>query len=641
MLLITFGRAASQELRERVRDQLVEAAARARRPRPRPATTSCSRTWSRAATTSSPQRRHRLRDALAGFDAATIATTHQFCQLVLRSLGVAGDTDAGVTLVESLDELVAEVVDDLYLRSFGAPEGHPGPHPRAGARARPRGRRATRTPLLTPVEPAAGHDRGGPRRLRRRRCWRELERRKRRLGILGYDDLLSRLAAALEDADAPGPRTGCAGAGRIVMVDEFQDTDPVQWEVIERAFVGHATAGAHRRPQAGDLRVPRRRHRDLPPGGREGRPAVRTLGTNWRSDEPLVDSASRRCSRGAALGHEDIVVREVEARQQDPPAGRRPAQRPVPAAGGHPREVRAQRHQDHRDGRGPRPHRRATSPPTSARCSPATRRTTAARSRAGDVAVIVEAHRDARACRDALAAAGRPGRLHRRHRRLRVAGRHRLAVPARGVRAAAPQRPGPGGRDHDVLRRDRGQPRGRRRRSSPTGSAETLRELGRPRRGSAGSPRCSRPPRSPGWPSGCSAGAAASGDMTDLAHLAQLLHETRPPRAARAAGAARLAARPVRGAGRRGRAQPAARQRRRGGPDHDRVGEQGPAVPPRLPAVRLQPPRPRRRASCSTTRTAARCLDIGGTGAAGLQARSRPGAARRWPATTSGSPTSR
>ena len=64
-------------------------------------------------------RRHRVRDALAGFDAATIATTHQFCRLVLASLGVAGDSDAGVTLVESLDELVGKVVDDLYLRRFG------------------------------------------------------------------------------------------------------------------------------------------------------------------------------------------------------------------------------------------------------------------------------------------------------------------------------------------------------------------------------------------------------------------------------------------------------------------------------------------------------------------------------------------
>src|SRR3712207_8354452 len=43
-----------------------------------------------------------------GFDAATIATTHQFCQLVLRSLGVAGDTEAGARLVEDLDDLLVD-----------------------------------------------------------------------------------------------------------------------------------------------------------------------------------------------------------------------------------------------------------------------------------------------------------------------------------------------------------------------------------------------------------------------------------------------------------------------------------------------------------------------------------------------------
>ena len=44
--------------------------------------------------------------------AATIATTHQFCQQVLRSLGVAGTTDASATLVEDLDDLLV-TVDDL------------------------------------------------------------------------------------------------------------------------------------------------------------------------------------------------------------------------------------------------------------------------------------------------------------------------------------------------------------------------------------------------------------------------------------------------------------------------------------------------------------------------------------------------
>ena len=51
------------------------------------ATPCCARSDRRGGRRASPARRARLRDALASFDAATIATTHQFCQLVLRSLG--------------------------------------------------------------------------------------------------------------------------------------------------------------------------------------------------------------------------------------------------------------------------------------------------------------------------------------------------------------------------------------------------------------------------------------------------------------------------------------------------------------------------------------------------------------------------
>ena len=68
----------------------------------------------------------------------------------------------------------------------------------------------------------------------------ELETRKRKLGVLHYDDLLSRLANALEADDSPA-RARMQRRWSIVMVDEFQDTDPVQWQVIDRAFSGHAT----------------------------------------------------------------------------------------------------------------------------------------------------------------------------------------------------------------------------------------------------------------------------------------------------------------------------------------------------------------------------------------------------------------
>ena len=69
----------------------------------------------------------------------------------------------------------------------------------------------------------------------------EMDRRKRRLGILSYDDLLSQLADALERRRRARRATRMRQRWQIVLVDEFQDTDPVQWQVLDRAFTGHAT----------------------------------------------------------------------------------------------------------------------------------------------------------------------------------------------------------------------------------------------------------------------------------------------------------------------------------------------------------------------------------------------------------------
>ena len=167
MLLITFSRAASQELRERVRDQLVRAAEALDDPTTR-RRRRCSGTSSPAPAEELAERRLRLQDALAGFDAATIATTHQFCQLVLRSLGVAGDTDAGVTLVENLDELVAEIVDDLYLQRFGDVKDAPALTRSQALDARPRGGPQPAHPAH-PDRPARRDDRRRTPCARRRR----------------------------------------------------------------------------------------------------------------------------------------------------------------------------------------------------------------------------------------------------------------------------------------------------------------------------------------------------------------------------------------------------------------------------------------------------------------------------------------
>lgn len=307
MLLITFGRAASQELRERVRCQIVEAV----RAFDDPAVAGDNqlvRYLIDGTETERAPRKQRLRDALAGFDAATIATTHQFCQLVLKSLGVAGDTDAGVTLLEDLDDLTAEIVDDLYLAHFGRRRDDPELTYIDALRL---ARAVVNNPStdLRPSDPEPDS--------RAAMCVRfakdvlaELEKRKRRRGVLGYDDLLIRLADALRTDDSPA-RLRMHQRWPIVMVDEFQDTDPVQWQVLDRAFSGRSTLILIGDPKqaiyafrGGDIVT----YLDAAQTAGE----KRTLATNWRSDSALVDRL-QVVLRGAELGDPRIVVHDVAA----------------------------------------------------------------------------------------------------------------------------------------------------------------------------------------------------------------------------------------------------------------------------------------------------------------------------------------
>ncbi len=254
-------------------------------------------------------RRRRLTRALADFDAATIATTHQFCQQVLTGLGVAGDSEPGSVLVESLDDLVVEVVDDLFVRRFG-PSGSESP-PIDRAMALHIGRSAVGDPDAR-LEPSSEPD-DSVAALRYRFAGAvrvEVDRRKRERGLLSYDDLLSRLATALAPADAPA-RQRMRDRWKIVLIDEFQDTDPVQWDVLRLAFAEMSTLILIGDPKQAIYAF---RGGDVYTYLAAARTADfrATLGRNWRSDEPLVN-ALQVLFDGAELGDEDIVVRPVRA----------------------------------------------------------------------------------------------------------------------------------------------------------------------------------------------------------------------------------------------------------------------------------------------------------------------------------------
>ena len=97
-----------------------------------------------------------------------------------------------------------------------------------------------------------------------------------------------------------------------MLVDEFQDTDPAQWEIMRRAFAQtgvtlvliadpkqaiYAFRGA-------DV------YAYLEAAGAAGSRA--TLPINWRSDQKLIDAHDALLS-GVKLGHPGIAYRQVQA----------------------------------------------------------------------------------------------------------------------------------------------------------------------------------------------------------------------------------------------------------------------------------------------------------------------------------------
>ena len=337
LLVVTFTRMATGELRERVRDRLVTAELGLARALAGVAPPADDRVLALLADGSDAEvavRRRRLADAVSDFDAATIATTHGFCQHVLAGLGVAGDVERDVTFVEDLSDLVEEVVDDLYVRRFHRVARPPFDR----AEALRIGRAAVGNPLarLEPVERRPG-DEAQTWAMRRRLAQAvrtEVEARKRRSGVMTYDDLLTRLRNTL--ADEEHGAAACAKLReqyRVALVDEFQDTDPIQWEIMRRAFgEGEATLILIGDPKQAVYSF---RGADVYAylSAAESAVTKATLATNWRSDQGLIDALDALFA-GAQLGHEGIVHRPVRAADAEPRAatGRRAGDRPAARA---------------------------------------------------------------------------------------------------------------------------------------------------------------------------------------------------------------------------------------------------------------------------------------------------------------------
>ncbi len=293
LLLVSFTRMATSELRERVRERL--ASALRGEPADDPVLPYLE----------DPAARANVARALATFDTATIATTHAFCEEVLAGLGIAGDLERDYTFADDLRDLRAEVVDDLYVWRLSG--GDPGSRPTYAD-----AREIARFAAGNPATEVAGAPPGLPEKRRRTATWtvRELDARKRRMNVLTFDDLIVRLRDALRDR--PEAVALLHARYDVVLIDEFQDTDLVQWEIMRTGF---AAAGktlvligdpkqAIYAFRGGDV------YAYLKAAGDRER---RELTTNFRADQPLIDAYDALFD-GATLGHPDIAYLPVTAK---------------------------------------------------------------------------------------------------------------------------------------------------------------------------------------------------------------------------------------------------------------------------------------------------------------------------------------
>ncbi|MDO5287546.1 MAG: UvrD-helicase domain-containing protein [Actinomycetia bacterium] len=308
LMVVTFSGASTRELRTRVRRRLQQLHRACLAPQ-----SDDDPAWAAVLTAADPGLvRRRVVQALGSFDAAMICTTHQFCDRMLAELGILADHEPGTTLADDLQDLVREATGDEYLRRYAAA----GRAPFLLQDAVRFCRAAVESPAA-PLLPDPGTGTGAWReRVSLAQTVRELvEQRKRELRWYSFDDMQLRLLQALQH-----PVTGAVARERVrrrfpvVLVDEFQDTDPVQWQIISQTFAGDQTStiliGDPKQSIYGFRGADVQAYLEAVRSSR-----VEVLDTNRRSTPALV-TAVDAIFGGAALGDPRIVVEPVRAAGQ-------------------------------------------------------------------------------------------------------------------------------------------------------------------------------------------------------------------------------------------------------------------------------------------------------------------------------------
>jgi exodeoxyribonuclease V beta subunit len=320
LLIVTFTRAATAELRSRIRGQMVASAVALAGDS---ADFGKDKLSTHLASHDRETHRRRLERAVSDFDTVAISTMHSFAAQIRGTLGISSAIDPDARLTTDVATLVRHACADALASSSGgdidvdelptlselvkATERYVG-EPDMDLEPTPRRAGATAEQIRLRELVIASRA--------------NLMSRRQDSGTMGYDDVLSQLRGALVDRSSAAVIEALRSRFSVVLIDEFQDTDRVQWEIFSTLFgkgapnstlvlVGDPKQAIYRFRGA-DISV------YLRAVGEESGSERFSLSRNWRSDGAAI-RAMNTFFDGATFGDDAIAYVPVEASDEHEP----------------------------------------------------------------------------------------------------------------------------------------------------------------------------------------------------------------------------------------------------------------------------------------------------------------------------------
>ena len=348
VLVVTYTRAATAELKDRIRKRIADAVAFLEgRGNVADGDDVLEHLRTGASGPDGAQWLRRLRSAQESLDECLISTIHGFCERMLAQYAFESQADFDLELFDDITEIRLEMVDDWVSRAYHGAD----PARRAFLEGGGFTREALDTlanvaledpdaPVLPTLDevPADGRttsakDHGDAWAVAQEKArfvaWvrAEYDRRMAARRAQSFQDLVRKLAKVLRDPANPARvklKKAIGERFRVALVDEFQDTDAHQWDILRELFAddGHwlFLIGDPKQAIYGfrGANIHVYLHAKL-----AAQPRCYTMRRNFRSDARLVAALNHLMDRPGFFAEENIDYVAVDT----PPPKDAPAER--------------------------------------------------------------------------------------------------------------------------------------------------------------------------------------------------------------------------------------------------------------------------------------------------------------------------